>query len=86
MTNDNNWELINNGLTYFDFTSLIVIDPNHYLVSTDNGIFYTQNGGKEWLPENNGLNNLAVLSLSLFQTTLLAGTDGSGVFKAKLTY
>lgn len=76
------WDLINTGVTNFNFTNLIVIDENHYIVSTDNGIFYTQNGGKYWLAENNGLNNRTILSLSLYQTTLLAGTDGSGVYKA----
>jgi len=86
MTNDGkNWDVINDGLTNYRFTSLIVIDQNHYLISTDDGgIFYTQNGGKQWVAVNSGLNNLAVLGLSFNQPILLAGTDGSGVFKADL--
>lgn len=85
MTNNGeNWDLINNGLTHFNFTNLIVIDANHYLTSTDHGIFYTKNGGKQWIAENDGLNNLDILSLSHYQNTLLAGTNGSGVYKTKL--
>jgi photosystem II stability/assembly factor-like uncharacterized protein len=86
MTNGGqSWDLINNGLTHFNFTSLLVIDEAHYLVSTEEGgVFYTQNGGQYWTAENTGLTDPATLGLSFYGTALLVGTDGGGVFKADM--
>ena len=84
MTKDGAWELINNGLTNFAFSSILALSENNYVVATDTGIFYTQDGGKHWTPENDGLENLDVKSLSANENILLAGTKGSGVFKALL--
>ena len=84
MTHDGAWELINNGVTHFAFSNILALSETNYVVATDTGIFYTQDGGKHWTPENNGLENLDVKSLSANQAILLAGTRGSGVFKAIL--
>ena len=79
------WHLINNGLSNFNFTNLIVIDADHYLISTEAGIFSTKNGGEEWMLQNNGLKNPVISDISLHGRILLAGTEGSGVFRASLT-
>jgi hypothetical protein len=84
VTNDGAWEFINNGFTHLDFSSILALSENNYVVATDTGIFYTQDGGKHWTPENNGLENLDVKSLSVNGNILLAGTNGSGVFQALL--
>ncbi len=79
------WDLINDGLRDYHFSDLVVIDQNHYLVSTDDGISFTYDGGKYWTSANKGLTNYDVLSVSLYQNKLLAGTNGNGVFKAELS-
>jgi photosystem II stability/assembly factor-like uncharacterized protein len=81
---DGTWDLINDGLDNYNFTSLVVIDQNHYLVSTHTGIYLTQDGGKHWKSANKGLDNINILSLFANQNTVLAGSSGSGVFKAIL--
>lgn len=76
-----NWELISNGLKDFHFKKLKIIDENNYYLATSQGIFHTINGGKIWIAENQGLENNEVLSLFIEDKLLLAGTNGSGVFK-----
>jgi photosystem II stability/assembly factor-like uncharacterized protein len=82
MTNHGtSWDLINNGITNFNFSDILVLDENRYMVATDTGIFYTQDGGNHWTPENNGLESVDIKSLSSTTNILLLGTKGSGVFK-----
>jgi len=78
------WDLINQGLYDFHFNTLKVIDENHYIVATDQSVFFTKDGGAHWITEDNGLENENVLSLSVNNKLLLAGTDGAGVFKATI--
>jgi photosystem II stability/assembly factor-like uncharacterized protein len=53
------------------------------------GVFESRNGGESWTPMNAGLGNLYVRSLAVTPTrlwTLLAGTDGSGVWLYTVSY
>lgn len=78
------WELINQGLLDAHFTSLLVLDENYYLIATDQGVFSTKDGGENWVIEKNGLDTLSILSLFANDHMLLAGSNGDGVYKAKL--
>lgn len=78
------WELINDGITDFNFTGFMALDENNYIVTTGNGVFATQNGGKYWAAENNGLDNVDIYSLFANKNMLVVGTAGSGVFKTSL--
>jgi photosystem II stability/assembly factor-like uncharacterized protein len=80
--NGKTWSLINEGLTDFHFKILKVVDELHYYVAADQGVFRTEDGGMHWVAENNALENQDVLSLFVNENVLLAGTNGSGVFKA----
>lgn len=78
--NGNDWDLINYGIGDYHFSGLKAIDADHYVVSTNDGIFYTNDDGKHWTAENMGLDNLDVSSLYANKKFLLAGTKGSGVY------
>ncbi len=58
-----------------------LLDPD---TQAGRGVWVTTDGGEHWSPINDDLTNLDVLSLAISsvngQTTLYAGTDGSGVF------
>ena len=54
------------------------------IVTTGNGAYITHDGGKHWVAENDGLDNLRINSLFANQDMVIAGTNGSGVFKAML--
>lgn len=79
-----NWDLINNGIEHYQFTDIKALDESRYIIATDGGIYMTNDGGENWSSEDNGLDNLDVKTLFANETMLLAGTKGSGVFKASL--
>ena len=65
----------------------LVVDPNHpqilYAAFYPYGVFRSVDGGASWVPFNNGLQNLNVVSLALAhgtQNTVYANTRG-GLFK-----
>ncbi|MBC8448446.1 MAG: hypothetical protein H8D78_11915 [Chloroflexi bacterium] len=53
------------------------------------GVFITRDAGASWAPMNTGLLNLRIRSLALTPTNfqiLLAGTEGSGIWKTNVPY
>jgi len=69
----------------------LVVDPddplhNSLYAATDVGVFQTTDRGMTWTPLNNGLPNVAVLSLRLHDPsrTLRAGTHGRGAWDLAL--
>jgi photosystem II stability/assembly factor-like uncharacterized protein len=69
----------------------LVVDPddplhNTLYAGTDVGVFQTTDGGATWVPLNNGLPNVAVLSLRLHDPsrTLRGGTHGRGAWDLTL--
>ena len=82
------------GLTWTDVTgdlpsqpvNAIAIDKNHptvWFIGTDVGVWYTANGGLNWLPYETGLPNAVVADLEIQNATqkLFAGTHGRGVWE-----
>jgi photosystem II stability/assembly factor-like uncharacterized protein len=63
----------------------IILDPaslSHILVGTDLGVFETQNGGINWVQQNNGMANVVVMDMDLrADGYVFAATHGRGMFK-----
>lgn len=53
-----------------------------YAATSANGIYFSKNQGSNWTPINTGLLTRAVTALTVKDETLLAGTNGRGVFAA----
>src|SRR5262249_14905063 len=53
-----------------------------YAYSSTSGVFYSTNKGVNWTPVNAGLATRAIGALAVQGETLLAGTNGFGVFAA----
>ncbi|MGB9591074.1 MAG: T9SS type A sorting domain-containing protein [Candidatus Kryptoniota bacterium] len=85
-TNDNgaNWVQINPFNTGF-FVSDICIWENKIIVSTDRGIFISDNNGQSWTNVNSGLKTSNVPALSISGTLIFAGTSGYGVWRRPLS-
>jgi len=49
------------------------------------GVFVTTNNGTSWTAVNGGLTDQVVLSLAVSGSTVLAGTNGGGVFRRPLS-
>lgn len=74
------WHYANyDGLT--SVSILLAAADNFVFAGTaDAGIFVTSNLGATWDSVNTGLTNRRILSMTTSGSTILAGTDGSGVF------
>jgi hypothetical protein len=88
-TNNSAWTDISGDLPNTPVNS-IAVDPDlpaYIFVGTDVGVFYTTNGGTKWFSLVDGLPNVAVLGLTLNNTTHLleAATHGRGVWSLDFT-
>ncbi len=84
----------NRGYTWADVSSnlpdipvnAIVLDPansSHYIIGTDIGVFETFDDAADWIEQNNGLADVAVIDLDLRgDQYLFATTHGRGMFKS----
>lgn len=79
--NGANWAYASAGLSGFNYVSDYAYQGSKLFVSTDNGIFATDNYGQQWIPLNDGLANNYATSLYIFNDTLYAGTALNGVWK-----
>lgn len=82
--NGNNWAYANNGLitnySICDFASR----GTDLFVTTDFGVFATNNFGQHWFAINDGLKNLNVGSIKFLNDTLYVGTNGNGIWKLSM--
>lgn len=79
------WFLISNNLPNFGSTYTILedhIDKNLLFTGTQFGLFFSKNGGKEWIQLKNGLPTIAVMSLAIQprENDLVVSTYGRSVF------
>lgn len=76
------WSKADNGLDagYWGINSFAFSDKNIF-VTTENGIFYSDNYGQNWYALNDGLINRNVGSIVIFNDTLFVGTCGNGIWK-----
>lgn len=75
--NGTTWQMYNKKIT-----SIVVdaSDENIVYVGTEEGIYQTNNGGKDWLEINNGLASKDIKTLKQSNGRLFAGTKGYGLF------
>ncbi len=79
------WEQINANLPEMGSTYTIAedfVDANILFVGTQFGVFFSNNGGKEWIQLKNGLPTIQVFNLQIQQreTDLVVSTFGRGVY------
>ena len=88
-TNNSTWTDISGDLPNTPVNS-IAVDPDlpaYLFVGTDIGVFYTKNQGASWSSLIDGLPNVAVLGLTLNNSTHLleAATHGRGIWSLDFT-
>lgn len=81
LDNGNSWSFANNGLNPDQgFTSYAFRDKNLF-ITTQSGVFYTDNYGQDWHALNGGLINKNTNGISIINDTLYVGIYGNGVWK-----
>lgn len=58
------------------------VSGSHIYAATDSGVLFSSDSGNNWEPQNTGLTNFKVHTLSMIGTTLFAGTSGDGIFRS----
>lgn len=79
------WKSLNANLPEMGSTYTIAedfVDTNLLFVGTQFGVFFSNNGGKEWIQLKNGLPTIQVFNLQIQQreTDLVVSTFGRGVY------
>lgn len=79
------WRLISNNLPERGSAHTIVedhVDPNLLFLGTELGLFYTQDGGENWLPLKGGFPTIAVRDIEIQrrESDLVVGTFGRGIY------
>jgi photosystem II stability/assembly factor-like uncharacterized protein len=87
----NSWTLVGPSCPVYalSFSPDYAKDQTVYAGTCGCGVFESRNGGEAWTAMNAGLDNLCVHSLAITPTrpwTLLAGTEGSGVWLYTVSY
>ena len=79
------WKIISNDLPEWGSTHTIAedhVDPNLLFVGTEYGLFFTQNGGKNWSKMTGGLPTIDVRDVEIQrrENDLIVGTFGRGIY------
>lgn len=88
ITKRENWNAINNGLTYPSVTSLVVCESNLYVGTRGGGIYRSIDNGENWTSLNNGITGFSISSLAAIGSTVFAGIDadfpnhGASIFRS----
>jgi hypothetical protein len=75
---------MNSGLTSTNVLALVIVGTTLF-AGTNGGVFRSSNNGTSWSAVSTGLPNVLVRTLAANSTTLIAGTDGSGVWRRPLS-
>jgi hypothetical protein len=79
--NGESWSKATNGLdTDWGIRSFSYQDKNIF-VSTEKGVYYSDNYGQNWNLLNDGLINVNTSSIVILEDTLYVGTYGNGIWK-----
>ena len=80
-----NWQKVSSGLPVNNYISSFAVSGTNLFAGTPEGVFLTTNNGASWNDVSKGLANTDVLSLTVSNSDLFAGTNGSGVWKRPLS-
>jgi bacillolysin len=83
------WHAVNYGLADLYTTALAIRPAIHgqlFAGTKTHGVFTSVDGGRSWYPLNEGLPDQRILSLEVdaATATLYVGTEGSGIFRARI--
>ncbi|MBK9099077.1 MAG: hypothetical protein IPM14_13340 [bacterium] len=81
--NGNSWLAYDNDFKFYGFSNLTTHGKYLFATSERLGVFLSLNEGKDWIPFNFGLKDLWVLSLTVKNNVLYAGTT-TGVWAHEL--
>ncbi len=74
----NNWTLFYASTS--PITAILEVNNQYFVGSYSNGIVYSTDNGLVWNAINSGLSDLNVTVISLYDSTLICGTNSDGVF------
>ncbi len=82
------WESISGNLPEIPMND-IVLDPDHQdhiFVGSDAGVYYTQDGGQNWMGLNDGIYNAPVVAMKIHNPTrtLVIGTYGVSAYRLNI--
>jgi hypothetical protein len=80
-----NWSLATNGLQVKNSVRSFANISNKVFLSTDSGVYYSEDLGENWFPLNDGLIDLNVYDLVLLHDTLYVKTDKNAIWKRNVT-
>lgn len=89
-TNSGIYKSTDAGQTWTNFSGTGISSPVYKIVTdgikiyagTDNGVYVSGNNGSSWSGLNNGLGNLWIRGLAVYDSVLLAGTLNGGIYKS----
>lgn len=75
------WTTVAHPTGQSNLVALMAIDALRWIAGTENGIYFTNNGGQSWQTSNEGLLDVRIRSLQINQDGLvLAGTEDGGLY------
>lgn len=74
----NTWTLFYTSTS--SITSVLKVNNQYFVGSSSNGIVYSFDNGLNWNAINSGLSDLNITAISLYDSTLICGTNSNGVF------
>lgn len=77
--NGESWTAVNNGLSFYNGTALVVSGNNIFAGFLGEGIYLSNNNGTSWKSIDSGLTNKNIVALAISGNNIYAGIDG-GVF------
>jgi len=81
----NNWTYANNGLTASYSIRDFASQGTKLFVTSDKGVFATNDFGQHWIEINDGLKNPDASSIKILNDTLYVGTNSNGIWKRSLS-
>ncbi len=79
-----NWQLFNTDFDDYAFHDILALNDKQYLLSSNAGIYYSQDGGEDWSLENDGLTSVQTYGLSALNNLILTSVYEHGVFKTQV--
>ena len=84
--NGTTWESIAGDLPIMPINDVIHFSQDVFFIATDNGVYYTENDGENWLRAGNNMPFIVVLDLAVDELSnrLIAGTFAQSIYSIDL--